>query len=694
MNLPFSSSAKPHPRSYFFSLEIGNGILQTSIWTVENNKVQVLSTGTYEKYLHVTDFIAAADKSLSQSALSLKIDPTSIKRVILGLPSSWLSQERILPEKSKFLKEICQKLALKPIGFVVTAEAVIRYMQVTEGVPPTAVFIGISGEDLEISVSRLGKIVGIHTVKRGQSVAEDVKEGLSRFLPTDLFPSRILLYDHGVELEGLRQHLLSFPWQAPQHRLPFLHFPKIDVLPMETSIKAVSVTAGSEAAGNESVFPEAEESVPAPITTDLVDLGFVENVDLALSQKTPRKPPPQESHVLPVKSKFVFPKITLPHFSFPRLGLLIFFIPFIIALLGFLWWYFASVKIILSIVPQSTSARFTATASTKSKTQSQPFLLLKNVITDADTEINLPTTGTILIGDKATGSVTIVNGTNQIKTFSSGTELFSPSGLKFVVANNVTIASASGTADPNSYQPGKADVAVTASDIGQDSNLSAGTEFRIGSFSKLDFIAKNTQALSGGTSRQAQAVSAKDLTDAKAQADADLTAKSLAALKNSLTATEVLLPDSISLQTVSESTNHKIGEAADQLTLTRKIKASAVSYSQSDLDQLVDAKLSPQYSQNTKPLSSPKIEISFKSAGSGTYLANINATVDLAPDINTEEIVSQLLGKPTSVSQEYFSHISGMSNLEMVFKPKFTDSFKRFPFRRENISVFSTFVSP
>lgn len=655
----FTLTPKTSPRQYFFSLEVGSGVLQTAIWTVENHKVQVFSVGSYEKYLHTDDFITAADKSLTQSASSLKIDPTQIKRVILGLPASWLEKDHILPEKSKFLKDVCQKLALKPIGFVVTAEAVVRYLHTTEGVPPTAILIGISGADLEVTVVRLGKIVGIHTVKRGGNITDDVKEGLTRFLPADLFPSRILLYDHGVELESLRQTLLSFSWQAPQHRLPFLHFPKIDILPTNTSIQAVSITAGSEAALSQPL--ETAVVTPEPE----VDLGFVEDVDLALAAPSKK--------VVIEKPKLPRPKFKLPNLRiFPILLLL-----FSLILLPILYWYyFVTAKIVLTFIPQTVTARFTASLPTKI------------VSTDAESEVTLPTTGQVLVGDKASGVVTIVNGTNVVKTFASGTELVSTNNLKFVTTDNVTIASASGTADPNSYQPGKADVKISASDIGQDSNLSAGSEFKVGSYSKLDYVARNNAALSGGSSRQAQAVSKKDLADAKSQADADLATKSQAALQNSLSSGEVLVPNSITQKIVSEIPNHKEGEAADSLTYTKKINTSGKTYLQSDLDKLVEDKLSPQYPPNSKLLSTPKVDLTFSKTQ-----ANIVASVDLAPDLNTDEMIPKLLGKPVASANDFFKNLPGLSKVDIEFKPSKGNFFKRFPYRKENLSIFSTFVT-
>lgn len=690
MNLPFTVSPNITSRNYYFSLEIGSAVLQTSIWTVENRKVQVLSVGTHEKFHHLSDFVAAADKSLTQSALSQKIDPVSIKNVILGLPSSWLSQEKILPERAKFLKEVCHKLSLKPIGFVITAESIIQFIHHTEGVPPTAIFIGISGDELEVSMVRLGKIYGIHTVKRGQNIIEDVKEGLSRFLPADLFPSRILLYDHGVELETIRQTLLGYSWQSGSNRLPFLHFPKIDILPANTSIKAISTTTGADAVANQISSRTISPAVKVEPQVDSSGLSFVEDIDLAI-----HKSAPPSAVSVPAKTKFR-PKITLPRLpGLPRLPRFFGIVPgllvlILISLPVFAWYRFAKAEIYISIVPQTISVRFSTTASLK---QGEP-VSLKSTSTELDTEINLPTTGTALVGDKATGQVTVINGTNLPKTFPAGTLLTSPSQLKFETTADVTVSPASGSADPNSYQPGKADVSIIAQAIGQDSNLSAGTEFRIGSFSALDFTAKNSSAFSGGSSRQTQAVARKDITDAKSQADSDLNTKSEVALKSGLPQDSVIIPESLSIQTLSETTNFDEGQAAEQLTLNRKVKASALYYLQTDLDNLVESKLSPEYPENPKLLSTPKTEITFRSQGTNAYQVNITASVDLAADIDTDRIISQLPGKPVTKIRPYFSSLPGYTDFKVEFTPKIFASVKILPLRRDNLSVFTTFVSP
>jgi hypothetical protein len=177
------------------------------------------------------------------------------------------------------------------------------------------------------------------------------------------------------------------------------------------------------------------------------------------------------------------------------------------------YWYLPKATVTLTVAPKPLAHQFDLTAdSTVTDIAAEgsvlPAALAQITVTTHKTR---PATGTKLIGDRAAGEVTIINGTSTERSFPAGTTISSPSGLKFTLTSSVTIASASGTADPNSYQPGKATVKITAVDIGPDANLTAGTQFKIGSFSFLDYVAKNDSAFVGGSSRQVAAVSKDDL---------------------------------------------------------------------------------------------------------------------------------------------------------------------------------------
>jgi hypothetical protein len=279
-----------------------------------------------------------------------------------------------------------------------------------------------------------------------------------------------------------------------------------------------------------------------------------------------------------------------------------------------------------------------------------------------------------LIGDKATGEVSIINGTSQTKSFPSGTVLSSPSGLKFLIQSEVNVASASGSADPNSYQPGKATVKVTADQIGTESNLSAGTQFKIGTFSSLDFIAKNESAFSGGSSRSVKAVSKSDVTQLKQSLSDSIKSRMLDSLSEKVTSDQLIIPESISTQVTTETFDHKQDETADNLSLKLELKATALTISKSDLVQAVSEQIKSQIPSGYTLSEDIDYKFQLKSKDSQSTQLTIQATASLLPSLDTEKIKTSLVGKYPQSAVEYIKTLPGVSRVDISFPiplPKF-----------------------
>jgi len=83
------------------------------------------------------------DAALSDA--SSHLDPSGkveIHKVIFGLPADWIGADKISSPRLHLLKALSEKLDLVPVGFVVTPEAATKYLQSTEGVPPTIILQG------------------------------------------------------------------------------------------------------------------------------------------------------------------------------------------------------------------------------------------------------------------------------------------------------------------------------------------------------------------------------------------------------------------------------------------------------------------------------------------------------------------------------------------------------------------------
>jgi hypothetical protein len=179
---------------YTFALEIGYGVVKGAIWTIEAEKAKVFSFSEVIDWGEEEELVLAADKAYSsaveKAGLSEEDEP---KRIIFGLPFSWVEKEKILPEKLKVLKKLCQDLDLKPVGFVVTTEAIVKYLKTLEGIPPNAILVSVTQKRIELNLLRLGKIVGTALIERSDNLGNDIAEGLSRIETKEVLPARIIL---------------------------------------------------------------------------------------------------------------------------------------------------------------------------------------------------------------------------------------------------------------------------------------------------------------------------------------------------------------------------------------------------------------------------------------------------------------------------------------------------------------------
>ncbi|MCG2691438.1 hypothetical protein L6272_01280, partial [Microgenomates group bacterium] len=472
------------------------------------------------------------DQSISAISANISPEPSG---VIFGLPEAWMDSDNIIPDKKTFLKAICQELELKPLGFVISNTAVIQYLKIDEGTPPSAIFLQLSSTEINLSLVKLGKLVGTQLVGRSGDLGQDVEEGLSRFDKIDTLPSRMILYDGQIDFEEDKQQLTSYDWEE---KLPFIHFPKVEVLPADASIKAISLAGGSEVA--KSLGFDIKPPSPPPAESTAADLGFSAQ-DIALTKTPEPEPPPKLNPPTGGPNLIQLIKEKLSRLKFPSapkaiiwiaagfLGLLIFVFS--------AYWYLPKAQITLYFESKTIETNLTLTIDPQASTLDPVKAILPGESVDISVEgsQSIPTTGTALIGDPATGNITIYNKTAQTKSFPKGTILIGPDNLTFSLDEDTTATSSSSREDGENtiITPGKADASITAQNIGSDSNLAADSRLSFKQFSEDDYYAK-TSGLSGGTSQEVKAVSQADQDKLLAAATTELISKAQTELQSRL----------------------------------------------------------------------------------------------------------------------------------------------------------------
>ena len=741
--LKFSKN-ESETKEYFFALEIDIDRVKSAIWTIEENQTKLVSLGETQSYQNEEDLLESVDASLSSAIEKFSPDGQMKEpnKVIFGLSTDWIDQNKILPEKAEILKKISQKLELTPLGFMIVPEAIAHWLKKLEGIPPTAILIGLSAKRIVVSLIDLGRVVQTSLVVRSENLGADLAEGLSRLEKEAPFPARILLYDGEEKIEQARQDLINWPWT--EEKVNFLHLPKVEILAADFDIKAIVLASASQMAEVQGleVSQEIEEKPQATAFEEEQAeslLGFVKGQDIS---KIKLEIPEEEGEINPpleetgkeakeeiftrkqdLVNKFLkrgkFGLLRKKMFNFSWLkkinfksffssikeplvmketsrskGLMIFILAavfFLIILggLGAIYWYLPKASIVIFAKPQILQKDFTVKLDLALTSVDKDNLVLpaKEIEVTNEGEKEISTTGTKLVGEKAKGEVIIYNRTSKEKTFPEGAELVGPSNLKFTLDEKATVASESAGSDYVKV-PGKVTVKTTAFLIGSESNLASGSEFTVSNFARTDFIARNESSFSGGTSREIQVVAKNDQEKLLADLEEELKQKATDELESKLSSPEKLVDDSLTSQVIEKDFDKKIDEETNTLKLRLKLKVSALSFSENDFKQLIGEeiqKLVPSDFEYDSQQTETSFQLKESSTKVITFLASFKAS--LIPKFAVEEIRNNLAGKKPLIGKTYLGNLSNVDSFEAKVYPPLPERIATFPHVANRIKI-------
>lgn len=729
MNLKDFLTSRDKPPELFWSLVIEKGWVQAGIWYIGETAAEILNISPGAAWETEDELVGACDAALSSCVAKLPENYEEPGKTVFGVASSWVKDGEIQDEYLAMIKKVCTDLSLTPVGFVVLPEAIAHLYKSEEGSPLSAIIIGLGPADLEISVFKLGNLVGTTTVARSVSIIEDVTEGLSRFEGASPLPSRMVVFNgKGGELEEAKEELMKANWEGVG-KMKFLHTPKAEILASDRKVLATCL-AGAAEIGNvtgisankeeveEEQYPPEEEIknvVEPDEETTAKDLGFAVNEDVTKNQKpeaeyvplnTPPPPSPNLSTAQPqqkinpqhqkfgvgVKSLFhVFSsrfKVRGPDASSQGSKKPLYFVLALILLItvggGAFYWFAPKAVVTIFVAPKSFQEQVSISFSTDGTfDESKAIIPAKTVTSQVSGDKTKATSGVKLIGDKAAGSVQIANGNGNPINLAVGTILTSTSGLKFVTS---TEASISGQLIPGS--PGTVTLAVTAGDIGAQYNLAKGEVFKVGVFDKSQVAATSQADFSGGSSRQIAAVSADDEKNLETDLKTELSGKVINDLQNKASDNQLFVNDLSALDVSSETFDHKVGDVADTLKLSLAVSATGVLADREKLQQYAADTLKDKIPQGYAVRNS-QIDFNFKFAGkqSGNLVYTADIGANFLPMINSDDIIKQILGKTVPVTVDFLSTVPGYIRAEVKLNPSLPGPLKTLPRINKNITI-------
>lgn len=725
---------------FYWALVIEKGWVQAGIWQIIEEKAEVISVSPPAAWETDDELIGAADTALSAAIQNFPEDVTEPSKTVFGVPSSWVSEGQIKKENLEEIRRVCAKLSLEPTGFVVLPEAIAHYYKSQEGSPLNGIVLGVGAEELELSVFKLGNLVGTSVVARSVSVADDVVEGLARFSSVENLPTRILLYDGKEgELEDIRQSLIDTSWEESE-KVKFLHTPKVEIIDPDKKVLAVSLAGASEIGQVSSVTeagsPEQEEETQEerPEETQNItepdeevsaqDLGFAIGEDVAQTQKPPEEslPPTPIASPIPISAEVgqetfvkkpiyqklklggIFTRVKLALSSLTSkfkkstpqgyaptqpgkktLGILGVILLSILVFGIVYWWFFPKATVTVFVSPQKLEeeVELSVDTTTTSSDFSQNVLAGKEVETEVSSDKTKDTTGTKRVGETAKGSVKIQNGTASVINVAAGTILLSTSDLRFTADKTASISAALSPANP-----GTATIEVTAVDIGDEYNLAKDETFKVGNFPKAIVDGVSLANFSGGSSREISAVSEEDQANLEADLSEELTQNAEETLSDEAGADDYFIPGATSAEITSRSFNHKVGDEAGNLKLSLGLLVTGSTVNKNDLfeysKEILNDKIPSGYVLREEQL---KTNVELVDSEDGVYRLKGVISANLLPEIDSDAIGKKIAGRKVNVAEDYLATIPGYSGAEIKFKSKLFASFGTLPRIPKNITI-------
>lgn len=712
----------------FLALVISENSVKSGIWVFEEGEGKVLSLGSVETWdgKAPEELIVASDASIAAAVTLLpELSDKQPGRVVLGLPENWLEEGSIKNEKVKLLQNICKKLLLTPLGYVVTSEAMAHQIKKEEGAQTSVIFVTLEETEILVSVLARGKYLGSKVVGRSSNLALDVEEGLLRFDLNEDLPQRIVLID-GKELQEARDKLVSYPWVGPGDRkLKFLHLLKVDLVDKNFEVTSV-VFAGSKEIGPKKVetkietqIEEGVSKIEAPLKEEIglenESFGFIEGADISqTSDFANSKAADEPVENFPKPTVFPSTAFKVPKFSLRFLGHFLrkigklfsgfgfnlgkgFFLLFLGILavffgLGFTYYQVVKADVTLLVQPQRIEKEFDFTISSKITSVDLEKMILpaEEITAKSSNSRSVDVKGKKTVGDKATGEIVIYNGTDKQKTYSKNTSIKATDGLKFVFKEEVVVPAKSTdlTASPPIDRWGEQKTTVEASDIGAQYNISSGSTLSFDSrdASSSSMLVKTPSGFSGGSSREILAVSKEDRDTLEKALISELVSSAKDDLQKKIEVLGNLLPDSFQLKNKSSNFNHDIGDEASSLTLDENITVSANYFNDENLKLLVDRLVASEISNEfeNEPVNN-QIDFSLKDKDGGIYHAKI--VRDYLPKIEASQIALSLKAKPFLKAKSILEEFKSAAGYEISITPKIFSRLKFFPLREQNIRV-------
>ncbi len=669
---------------------LGEQTVSAALTYLTPTETRVSTMSLQRQFKDIDTFVTATDECLQD----LGDESNTVNQAVFCLSEHWVDAHDVLPQKVAWIEKVLEDLSLQALGFIGLIDGFTSLLLKQSSKATQLVFF-LFPHTITLSVLVGTHVITTLSVGRSTEITEDFTELLarikSRLTDNELTALAVTLASPDLsdsQLDILQQSLLEYDWQSilPVGTLPQLTLIKQQELYRHLFHQTAEVLRSKQLGAQWHTDPlvQASKSVFGQEVADSMVATLPEQPMVEPPGKTigEMDEPPITANQVSSRRKRGF-RIGLPGvfankknkklWLFVGLGVVSGLV--VLAITGSIY-LSKFAELLVTVQPKRETITkdvvVVLTAGTLKITDnfSLPIETLSQEVEVTATKV---TSGTKTIGEKAKGKVKLVNKTEQPKLLEAGTLLTSGTGLVFTLDSAITVPAATVSATSNgevkSY--GNSETNVTARDIGDKSNIGSGQDLKVATFSENSYTAQSVEAFTGGTSQEVAIVAEKDVAELRIDLKKQAAEEAKTALNEMKTeGKRIAPPHEISIE--QEKVSTKVGEEAEEVTLTLKATAKAFAYNSQDTHALAQAVLATSIPSGTKLASSePQVLTKFSEASSSAKTQlELNISASIISQINTNEVAQLIVGRPVAAINQNALELPGVQSVTAQWIPQ------------------------
>ena len=355
-----------------------------------------------------------------------------------------------------------------------------------------------------------------------------------------------------------------------------------------------------------------------------------------------------------------------------------------LAVLAYIFVPLANITIRLAAENKTLDLTFVADKATTEVNTSENKIPAREVVQELEKEETYPATGKKDIGEKATGTITIVNHEYSTDAFSitAGTRVLTASGLVYRTKVNVSVPAY--TKIGGVITNGTAQVGVTADASGEKYNVDGGAmtipALLTTGVTSADIYATGG-TFSGGTTKQVTYITAADIAAAEEKLAATVDTELKAKLNEALEDNETLLEGAFAIEKQAPTPSSPVNTEVSEFKLNIKSKITALVFKQEDLLRLAEDVLAQEIGSTKEIVEKDSLVSEAKmqkiDVKAGTLEATLAGEAYIASKINHDDLRNYINGDPQAVAEEYINSMEGVDEVQIRFFPSFYNRIPR-----------------